>query len=143
MIIRAITLLEAQYIAHVLAVELMSDHSEPIPPFETVNIGKLDSCLNAPFQTFNGRYLYLRFDRRLAILFYLITKNHCFSNGNKRMAVTLCTVFCFVNNRWLDIPPRQLYEVACSVAESLPKNKDHVVDELTKLFRAHVGPLNI
>jgi prophage maintenance system killer protein len=86
--IRKISLQEAEYVAHRLAVELMP-FNEPIPPFSTRFPGKLESCLEQPFQTFDNKSLYYFFIQKAAILFYLVVKNHPFNNGNKRMAVTL------------------------------------------------------
>lgn len=40
--------------------------------------------------------------------------------ANKRMAVTLILVFFFLNKRWLDVRPEQLYKIACNVAEDAP-----------------------
>ena len=141
MTIRPLTLLEAEYIAHRLAYELMNSSSEPIPEFKTTDMKKLESSLHAPFHTYDGKYFYRTFVDRAAVLFYLITKNHCFSNGNKRMAVTLTSVFCFVNKRWIKIAPDNLYRLACSVAESDPRDKDQVVRVIAGVFRKSVEPL--
>jgi death-on-curing family protein len=111
-----------------------------MPPFHTREPGKLESCLAEPFQTFNGKYLHRTFWERAAVLFYLITKNHCFSNGNKRMAVTLTTSFCYINKRWLKVPPKELYEIACSVAESDPKKKHIYQTALVATFKEFAVP---
>lgn len=139
--LRRLSLTEAEFIAHRLAVEMMNSSTEPIPPFNTANMDKLDSSLSAPFQTFNGRPLYRTLVERAAVLFYLITKNHCFSNGNKRMAVTLTVVLCLLNRKLLDIPPLELYRVANSVAESNPRDRDRVQEVLIDLFKKCMKPL--
>jgi len=132
--IRQLTIEEAEFIAHRLATELMYQDDEPIPPFSTRSPGKLESCLAEPFQTFDGKSLHYRFVDKAATLFYLITKDHCFGNGNKRMAVTLTTVFFYVNKRWLNVQPRALYEIACQVAESSPNEREVYTEALTKFF---------
>jgi death on curing protein len=139
--IRPLTIAEAEFIAHRLAVELMDSENEPIPPFNTREYGKLESSLKEPFQTFGGRNLHRTFAERAAVLFYMITKNHCFSNGNKRMAVTLTTVFCFVNKRWFEISQKDLYDLSCSVAESHPSNRAEVHKVLVNLFKKIIKPL--
>ncbi|NBU34342.1 type II toxin-antitoxin system death-on-curing family toxin [bacterium] len=120
MSVRKLTIEEVEFIAHRLAVELMNNSEEPIPPFSTANVAKLESSIQAPFQTFGSEDLYEKFIDKTTILFYLITKNHCFANGNKRMAVTITLVFCYINNWWLDIDSQSLYELACDVANSKP-----------------------
>lgn len=141
MTIRRLDLLDAEYIAHSLAVELMNSASEPIPPFNTTDFKKLESSLNEPFQTFSGKHLHRTFAERAAVLFYLITKNHCFSNGNKRMAVTLTAVFCYVNKRWLNIAPLELYNIANIVAESKVDDRENIHKILVAIFRNHISSL--
>lgn len=141
MTIRPLDLLDAEFIAHSLAVELMDSTSEPIPPFNMTDLNKLESSLKEPFQTFGGKHLHRTFAERAAVLFYLIAKNHCFSNGNKRMAVTLTAVFCFVNKRWINIPPFQLYELANSVAKSHTDDREKIHKILVAIFKDYVSPL--
>lgn len=140
--IRQLTLIEAEFIAHDLARQLMSSDNEPMPPFSTRHPGKLESCLAEPFVTFDGRFLHRTFTKRAAVLFYLVTKNHCFENGNKRMAVTLTMAFFFLNKRWINIPSTDLYKIACSVAESDPKDRENVVSALTATFNRYKTSLD-
>ena len=142
MSIKPLTLRDAEYIAHRYAVEKLNFENEPMPAFHTRTPGELESCLAEPFQTFGGKYLHWSFVERAALLFYLVTKNHCFSNGNKRMAVTLTTAFFFINNRWLDIPTIDLYELARFVAKSSPKEKDKIVEIIKVSFKRHEVHLN-
>lgn len=138
MTIQRLTIEQAEFIAHRLAVELMDQIDEPIPPFSTRSPGKLESCLAEPFQTYGGNYLHRTFVERAAVLFYLITKNHCFSNGNKRMAVALTMVFFYNNKRWLDVTSRGLYRIACDVAESNPRERDIAQGALKLFFKKHM-----
>ena len=135
---RPLRIQEAEFIAHSLAVELMNDEHEPIPAFHTRSPGKLESCLAEPFQTYDGKYLHYHFVRRVALLFYLVTKNHCFSNGNKRMAVTLTMVFCYINKKWMNIRPEVLYAIANNVAKSHARDKDEIVNMLTRFFKDYL-----
>jgi len=41
------------------------------------------------YQTFGGVELYPSVEEKAAMLLYLVTKNHSFSDGNKRIAATL------------------------------------------------------
>lgn len=138
---RPLEISEAEFIAHRLAVETMNSELEPMPAFHTRSPGKLESCLAQPFQTYDGKYLHQRFHKRAAVLFYLVAKNHCFSNGNKRMAVTLTMVFCFINGKWMDASPLGLYKIANMVAESDPRDKDEVILGLAKFIKNHLTDL--
>jgi len=47
------------------------------------------SSIGQIYQTFGGVDLYPSVEEKAAILLYLVTKNHSFSDGNKRIAATL------------------------------------------------------
>lgn len=47
------------------------------------------SSVGQIYQTFGGIDLYPSVEEKAAMLLYLVTKNHSFSNGNKRIAATL------------------------------------------------------
>ncbi len=113
-------------IAHQLAVATMS-WDEPIPAFRTRFPRVLESCLAAPFQTYNRKDLYLTLADKAAILFYLLIKNHPFQNGNKRIAVTTLMVFLMLNGFWMNIVPQKLYNLAVWVASSDPDLRDAVI----------------
>lgn len=134
---RQVTLAQAQYTAHTLAKELY-DFDEPIPEFTTRYPGKLESCLQQPFQVFDGKYLHFRLTRRAALLFYLIIKNHPFVNGNKRMAITITLLFLFINKKWLTVSPDGLYKIACNVAESSANDRNRVLEELNEFFKKYI-----
>lgn len=78
MSIKKLSLHQAEHVAHTLAKEIMDWDEEPIPPFHTRHPGKLESCLNEPFQIFDGKPLHRTFIKRAAVLFYLITKKPLF-----------------------------------------------------------------
>jgi len=132
--IRQLTIEHVEVLAHGLAREIMS-WDEPIPDFGSRFLNILESCLNAPFQTFAKKDLYPRIEGKAAILFYLLIKNHPFQNGNKRVAVTSLLVFLYLNGLWLKTPPDELYRLAVWVAESLPITKDGVCKALTDFVR--------
>lgn len=143
MAIRPLSIQEAEFVAHALATELMNYENEPMPPFNTRSPGALESCLVEPFQTFGGKNLHATFAKKSAVLFYLVIKNHPFGNGNKRMAVVLTSVFCYVNKRWLIIDNEHLYKIACDVAKSKPTDKDKIITILEKTFKVYLRPLSV
>jgi len=142
MAVRPLSLIEAEYIAHAAAIELMNFDGEPIPPFNSRSPGILESCLLEPFQTFGGKSLHYHFSKKAAILFYLCIKNHPFKNGNKRMAVILTSTFCYVNKRWLNITNDHMYRIATLVAESKPSSRDEIITLLEDGFKASIMPLS-
>ena len=56
------------------------------------------SSINTIYQTFDGRELYPSVEEKAAMLLYLVTKNHSFSDGNKRIAAFLFLWFLQQNN---------------------------------------------
>ena len=56
------------------------------------------SSINAIYQTFGGQDVYPTLEEKAANLLYLITKNHSFSDGNKRIAAALFLYFLDKNN---------------------------------------------
>jgi death on curing protein len=133
---------EVEHIAFVLANQLM-EWNEPIPDFGTRYPGKLESCLAAPFQTFDKKDLYPTITDKAAFLFYLMIKNHPFQNGNKRIAVT--TLFCFLrlNRKWLRVEPEDLYKLAVSVAESDPHYRQEYVQIITKFIKRNAIKIDV
>ena len=53
----------------------------------------LKNIINSIYQTFNGKDVYPTIEEKAANLLYLITKNHVFIDGNKRIAATLFIYF--------------------------------------------------
>ena len=51
------------------------------------------SSVSTIYQTFDGKDLYPSIEEKAANLLYLITKNHSFSDGNKRIAAFLFLYF--------------------------------------------------
>lgn len=134
MTIKPITIGEIQYVAYVLAKELMM-WDEPIPEFKTRFANFLESCLATPFQKFEDVEPYPTIQDKAAILFYLMIKNHPFKNGNKRIAVTTLVVFLIKNRKWIAVDNQQFYNFAKWIASSDPKLKNVTVDAV----RAFLG----
>jgi len=132
---RPLTLLEAEYIAHQLALELLDYSHEPIPPFSTRYPHILESCLEQPFQSYDGAELYPGIYQKAAVLFFLVTKNHPFKNGNKRMALTLTLTFLFMNEHFLEISTDNLYKLSLEVAADSERSISEAVASLTQIFQ--------
>ena len=133
-----LTIEQVHYIAHDLAKCIM-EWNEPIPDFHTRFPGILESCLKTPFQSFAERDLYPGIDSKAAVLFYLLIKNHPFQNGNKRIAVTSLLTFCLLNDKWLVIPPDDLYRLAIWVAESSSIAKDGTILAIKQRIKRYLS----
>ena len=59
--------------------------------------GLLESALNAPFQTFDGDYIYRTIKAKAAKLGYFLVKNHPFIDGNKRIGILVMITFLEIN----------------------------------------------
>jgi len=84
-------------------------------------------------QTFDGKELYPSIEEKAAMLLYLITKNHAFADGNKRIAAACFIHFLNRNDilfrldRQPVISSEALAALTLFVAVSKPEEKDTVV----------------
>lgn len=90
------------------------------------------SSINTIYQTFGGKDVYTTLEEKAANLLYLITKNHSFSDGNKRIAAALFLYFLDKNNAlFIDgkkvIDDYTLVAVTIMTAESKPDEKDTMI----------------
>lgn len=135
--IAPLSISDVEYLSHRLA-KRMFEWSEPIPDFGTRFPNKLERCLLAPFQTFSRRNLYKGLLGKVAILFYLMIKNHPFQNGNKRIAMTTLFVFLHQNEKWLQVDNQTLYNFAKWVATSDPTVKNATVRAIEDFLKKHM-----
>jgi prophage maintenance system killer protein len=98
------------------------------------------SSVGQIYQTFDGVELYPSVEEKAAMLLYLVTKNHSFSDGNKRIAATLFLWF-LNNNRILyrmdgskRIEDNTLVALTLMIAESRPEEKDVMVKVIVNLI---------
>ena len=93
----------------------------------------LQSIINNIYQSFDGQDLYNTIEEKAANFLYLITKNHTFIDGNKRIAATLFIYFLeFYNilykNNMRVIENNTLVALTLLIAESNPKEKNILID---------------
>jgi len=90
--------------------------------------------------TFGGEELYPSVEEKAAMLLYLVTKNHSFSDGNKRIAATL--FLWFLNNNHVlyradgskRIADNTLVAITLMIAESRTEEKDMMVKVVVNLI---------
>lgn len=126
-----------EFICFNLARELLS-FDEPIPDYSTRDENLLNSSLSSIKQTFDKELLYPTLSAQASVLFYSLIKNHPFVNGNKRIAVISLLVFLNLNGKWLNIPPKMLYDIAVLVAGSNSKKRDEILKIIQGLFEKYI-----
>lgn len=93
----------------------------------------LKSIINTIYQSFSGEDLYKTTEEKAANFLYLITKDHVFIDGNKRIAATLFIYFLSFNNILhhkdkIVIDNNTLVAVTLLIAQSNPKEKNVMID---------------
>ena len=84
------------------------------------------------YQSFAGQEIYPSLEEKAANLLYLVTKNHSFSDGNKRIAATMFLFFLDKNGILFDgntklIDDHTLVALTIMIAESKPDEKEMMV----------------
>ena len=84
------------------------------------------------YQSFAGQEIYPSLEEKAANLLYLVTKNHSFSDGNKRIAATMFLYFLDKNGILFDgntklIDDHTLVALTIMIAESKPDEKEMMV----------------
>lgn len=79
--------------------------------------GLLDSALNAPFQTFDGEYIYRTIKVKAAKLGYFLVKNHPFIDGNKRIGILVMITFLEINGLEVTCTDEELITLGLGLAD--------------------------
>ena len=87
----------------------------------------LKSIIDTIYSTYDNKDLYPSVEEKCSNLLYLITKNHVFIDGNKRIAATLFIYFLNYYNI-LNIDNKTLVALTLLIAESNPKEKEVLID---------------
>ena len=93
----------------------------------------LKEVIGTIYQSFDGKDLYPTIEEKAANFLYLITKNHTFIDGNKRIAATLFIYFLefyniLYNENGQIINNNTLVAITLLIAQSNPKEKDILID---------------
>ena len=98
------------------------------------------SSIGQIYQTFAGQDLYPSVEEKAAMLLYLVTKNHSFNDGNKRIAATLFLWFMAGNGILYNsdgskrIADNTLVALTLMIAESRTEEKDVMVKVVINLI---------
>jgi len=92
------------------------------------------------YQTFDKKDLYPSLEEKAAHLLYFVTKNHSFTDGNKRIAAFLFVWFLEKNKLLIKddgqkrIPDNALVALTLLIAESNPQDKDMMIKVIVNLL---------
>ena len=98
------------------------------------------SSIGQIYQTWDGQELYPSVEEKAAVLLYLVTKNHSFTDGNKRIAATLFLWFLENNGFLYDADGRKriadnaLVALTLMIAESKTEEMDMMVKVVVNLI---------
>ncbi len=98
------------------------------------------SSIGQIYQTFGGEELYPSVEEKAAMLLYLVTKNHSFSDGNKRIAATLFLWFLNGNHILYNadgskrLADSTLVALTLMIAESKTEEMDVMVKVVVNLI---------
>ena len=92
-----------------------------------------EGSIGAVYQTFGGKDVYPTVQEKAANLLYFITKNHSFSDGNKRIAATMFLYFLNKNGILFkdgrkQIEDNTLVALTIMIAESKPDEKELMIN---------------
>jgi len=96
--------------------------------------------LAAIYQTFGGEDLYPSIEEKAAHLLYFVTKNHSFSDGNKRIAAAIFLWFLNANGLLYAedghkrLGDNALVALTLMIAESKPQHKDIIARVIVNLI---------
>ncbi len=99
------------------------------------DVGLLESALEAPYMTFDGKELFPTKEEKAARLCAGLVSNHAFVDGNKRIGVYVLLTFLEVNGIPLEATDEELIEIGLALAKSEMK-----YEGLLAWIRAHEEP---
>ncbi len=131
---------KATYENAMAAIQQLKDKFGESKLFGNEKDGSFKSSIGQIYQTFGGQDLYPSIEEKAAMLLYLVTKNHSFSDGNKRIAATLFLWFMQNNNLLYHadgskrISDGTLVALTLMIAESRTEEKDVMVKVVVNLI---------
>lgn len=98
------------------------------------------------YQSFGGTDLYPTMEEKAANLLYLVTKNHSFLDGNKRIAATMFLYFLDSNGALFQegrkrIEDYTLVALTIMIAESRPQEKETMISVILNCMDKYEEPL--
>ncbi len=119
---------------------MLRNHMATNEAIENEKDESFQSSVATIYQTFGGTDLYPSIEEKAANLLYFITKNHSFSDGNKRIAAFLFLYFLerigilFDKNGNKRIADNTLVALTLMIAVSKPIEKDTMTKVIVNLI---------
>ena len=114
------------------------DITESMWPITDKNIERLYELIARSTLSYFGYDEHLSTCDKVANLLYVIAKNHDFENGNKRTAIVVAHMTLMVNNLLLVMDADDLYDMVIMVVQSAPKDKDRIVNDVSREMGKHI-----
>jgi prophage maintenance system killer protein len=131
---------QATYDSAMAAIAQLKQKFGGSPLFAHEKDESFKSSIAVIYQTFDGKDLYPSIEEKAAMLLYLVTKNHSFSDGNKRIAAFLFLWFLDRNGILYKpggshlIENNTLVALTLMIAESRTEEKDVIVKVAVNLI---------
>jgi len=103
------------------------------------------SVISTICQTIDGNDIHLSLQEKAANLLYLITKNHSFVDGNKRIAATMFLIFLdknnslYTTNHEKSIADDTLVSLTIMIAESRSQEKETMINLVMNCLMQYVA----
>ncbi|MEJ7767270.1 MAG: virulence protein RhuM/Fic/DOC family protein [Chitinophagaceae bacterium] len=133
-------LFQITYTAAIGAIKGLKDKFGGSALFGNEKDDSFQGSLAAIYQTFGAQDLYPSVEEKAANLLYFVTKNHSFSDGNKRIAAFLFVWFLEKNNILYRsdgtkrIADNALVALTLMIAESKPEEKETMIKVVVNLI---------
>lgn len=97
---------------------------------------RVESCF-AQIEPIFGCDRYSIIEEKASALLYFLAKNHCYQDGNKRIAFSCCDVFLTINGKELTLSEEDATELTLNVAKSDKKGEEVeiYIKEIAKVIK--------
>ncbi|BAE82420.1 type II toxin-antitoxin system death-on-curing family toxin [Desulfitobacterium hafniense] len=88
------------------------------------DIRLIESALNRPFMTYDGRDLYSSNIEKIAVIMHSLISNHGFVDGNKRIGIAVMLILLKMNKLMITYTQDELIDLGLKTAEGTIDEKD-------------------
>ena len=118
-------------------------YDEPIPAITEEELNEITYCLEKPLFGWNGKLFFETISKQATALCFCICKKHCFSNGNKRLAIITTILFLIMNGYNLTKCNSLFYLLACGTVITRPEQDELTKEGLEEFFDSFIKPFDI
>ena len=120
-------------------------YDEPIPEITEEGLNKIGYCLTKPALEISNKLLFNTIAEQTMALCFCICKQHCFINGNKRLALITTFLFLFKNGYILRTKKPLLYLITNGIVNIPPsRSRDDLIKRgLIEFFESSIEKFDI